>query len=118
MPTFKRKEHIKKSIAFAALFRYGHRVYCTGAALYTMQNELGINRIGFALQRGYGNAVERNRVKRLCREAYRLIKEEIRQGFDMVLLVRPLKGSEAKRADKMVYRMEQLKVLLHKAGIA
>ena len=68
------------------------------------------NRIAFAFPRKYGNAVERNHSRRLSREAYRLLQGELRQGYDMVLLVFP-------GGDAFSVRMEQLKTLFSKAGL-
>lgn len=111
MNSFRRTEHIKKSSDFSAIFRHGQKAAVKGASVFVLPNDEGRNRIGFALPRGYGNAVARNRSKRLSREAYRLIKGQLKTGYDMVLLVRP--GQDTFKA-----RSEQLKTLFHRAGIA
>jgi RNase P protein component len=50
---------------------------------------LPYNRICFSLFKGFGNAVSRNRAKRLGREAYRLMKNRLSGGYDLFLLFYP-----------------------------
>jgi ribonuclease P protein component len=75
-----------------------------------LSNELGYNRIAFTFTRKYGNAVERNHSRRLSREAYRLLKNDFRKGYDLVLLVYPGR-------DAFSLRMEQLWLLFNRAGL-
>ena len=96
-----------------------------------LENELSRNRICFTFSRGFGNAVERNRARRLGREAYRNLKPRLRCGYDLILLVYPedqegnLYGAPAPMAAGSVEvpapvftrRMKQLEYLLTKAGL-
>jgi ribonuclease P protein component len=41
------------------------------------------------LVRKYGNAVKRNRAKRVVREAYRNMKASLKSGYDMVIILYP-----------------------------
>ncbi len=48
----------------------------------------GQGRFAVLVSRRHGGAVRRNRIKRLCREAFRLTRPELPQGWDYVILPR------------------------------
>jgi ribonuclease P protein component len=103
-------ERLKRRDAIREVFKRGKSVTCSGAKLFFMGNGLSCNRIAFTFARKYGNAVERNRARRVGREAYRHIRNELKTGYDVVLLVYPGKDSFARR-------MEQLRILISRAGL-
>jgi ribonuclease P protein component len=51
-------------------------------------NTLGSNRFGFVTGRRLGNAVTRNRVRRLLREAVRSFLPRLKPGYDVALIAR------------------------------
>lgn len=75
--------------------------------MFFLKNDLPYNRIVFTFSKKYGNAVQRNYSRRLSRETYRLIRDKLRIGYDLVLLVYPGK-------DSFAFRAEQLNILFSK----
>ena len=83
---FSGKERIKKSGDIQRLFKKGKRVHTAGAKLFFLFTGADANRIAFALP---------------SREAYRLLRADMRAGYDMVLLVYPGSDSFEKRCTEM-----------------
>jgi ribonuclease P protein component len=113
---FRRREHLRDGIR--EVFHRGKSLGWRGAKLFVLKNGLDYNRICFALPRKFGNAVARNRARRLSREAYRHIRPRLKSGYDAVLLVYPEGNAEFPRPRaNFAGRMEQLRFLFAKAGL-
>jgi ribonuclease P protein component len=75
--------------------------------LFVAENDCGHPRLGVSIGRTASNAVNRNRLKRLIREAYRLNQQQIPQGRDFVVMPSPrflrlLKSQIGKEAFKKI----------------
>jgi ribonuclease P protein component len=75
--------------------------------LYMAKNDCGYPRLGITLSKLCGDAVVRNRLKRLLREAFRLNQKRIPAGFDYVLMISPqwLKGLDKHAVKKAVKQL-------------
>ncbi len=87
--TLPKAERISGSREFGRIFKRGKRIRFPEVTLVVAQNHLPFSRMGIGVGRRFGNAVKRNRAKRLCRELFRLNKYRIPKGIDIVFLPRP-----------------------------
>jgi len=86
---FPKAERLRKRREFkSADTRKTARVVTPNLIILRAPNTLGHVRIGITVSRKIGKSVERNRVKRLLREAYRKNKDVFEPGNDYVLIAR------------------------------
>lgn len=87
---FGRSQRLHGRPAFSAVFDARCRRHAAGLfTVYGRPNEAGYDRLGLSVSRRVGNAVQRNRIKRLLREAFRLSQHDLPGGYDLVIVVRP-----------------------------
>jgi ribonuclease P protein component len=95
---------LTQSAVFVRLLQHGKRRSMGGYTFYLARREGGPPRLGILVTRKHSAlAVERNRIKRCIREAFRLEQERI-GGLDV--LVRPPYG--AKASAKMMTQLREL----------
>jgi len=70
------------------VLRTGRRVRDGQVSLVAMANEdfSSARRFAVVVSRRHGPAVRRNRIKRLCREAFRLVRNRLPEGFDYIVI--------------------------------
>lgn len=68
---------------------YRGRAFTTPVVVvYALKNHKGTNRIGLTASKKVGKAVQRNRARRIMKEAYRLLEPEFPVGWDFVFVAR------------------------------
>ncbi len=81
-------ETICKDRMFRRLYRSGKSIVKPLFVVYYRRNGLDRNRIGITASKTIGIAVQRNRARRVLREAYRLSQNQIAKGYDLILVAR------------------------------
>lgn len=84
--SFKKEERILKRAEFINLNINGARHYTKNFVVILKQNRINITRLGITVSKRFGNSVKRNRIKRLIREFFRLNKQQIPKGYDIVIV--------------------------------
>lgn len=80
---------LRSRLDFGRVYRRRRSVSDEGLIVYGLPNELDRSRLGLSVSRKYGNAVARNRFKRLVREAFRLSRRDLPVGLDLIVIPRP-----------------------------
>src|ERR1700733_12269389 len=81
---------LSRSAEFERVYRQGRSTANRHLVLYTFPNPSAERpRLGLSVSRKVGGAVERNRVKRMLREAFARVEPELRSDQDVVVVARP-----------------------------
>ena len=115
----RRRRRLSRSGEFERVYREGRSHASRYLVVYAFpRGEAGDPpRLGVSVGRKLGGAVERNRVKRLLRDAFWAAAEELPPGHDFVIVARPDAGPLAEeRGERGVE--EALRAVLAEAGLS
>ena len=84
----KKTETITENRIYTRLYGKGKSVVSGTVVVYFRPNNLKLNRLGLTSTKKIGCAVKRNRARRVIREAYRLLEDKLKVGYDFIIVAR------------------------------
>ncbi len=87
--SFAKSKRLVNNRQFKAVLARNLRASNGLLTLYMCENDCSYLRLGVSVGKSCGNAVVRNRLKRLLREAFRQSQEQIPADFDYLLMISP-----------------------------
>lgn len=85
---FAKRDRVQTVGEYKAVYRYGFHATTDRFACYVLPTRRARSRLGLSVSRKYGNARQRNRIKRLLREAFRRLRHGFAQRVDVVMVAR------------------------------
>ena len=112
----KNTKMLKKNYEFSKIFSKGK--YFSGKTIeaFIVNNKSTTNYLGIAISVKCGHAYQRNRVKRIIRENYRLIEKDLKFGYSIVFLWK--KNQDIKNVDFYQIKEDILKIFKNAEVIA
>jgi len=107
-----KKFRLRQNEDFKLVYREGKKYWNRNLILYKRKNGLDHSRIGFSINKKFGNSVERNRAKRRMKEIYRLNLDDIIKGYDIIIIPRKniieIKHEELNSAMLHIFKISHL----------
>ena len=81
-------ESIKNNSDFLKAYRHGKSYANRYLVMYVRRNDLDRNRYGITVSKKVGNSVVRHHLARLVRESFRLNRDTLEEGLDIIVVAR------------------------------
>jgi ribonuclease P protein component len=97
---------IKKNEDFIKIYQNGKSKANRYLVMYIIKVEDDSSRIGISVSKKVGNSVVRHRVKRLIKESFRLHVDQIKTGYDIIVIARQsAKGKDYKEIESALLHL-------------
>ncbi len=108
---------IKSNSDFRRLYNRGKAVTDPALVIYYTKNRAGICHIGITTSKKIGNAVERNRSRRVIKEAFRKVCPQLEPCYDIVLVARSkTKYVKSTRLEEIMLGIFEKEGMLKRSG--
>ena len=84
----RKKEVLRGKKDFNRAYKKGKSIRDRYLVLVYLENSLPYTRTAFLASKKVGNSVQRNRAKRLMKESYRALRDEVIEGYDLIIIAR------------------------------
>lgn len=99
-----KKDILRRKDDFSLIYKRGKSIGERYIVLFYKKNGLSYNRIAFLASKKVGNSVQRNRARRLMKENYRFLKDDIKVGYDLIFIARnTINDRKANEVNKSMY---------------
>ncbi len=86
--SFGKQVRISRKRDYLTVYQQGVRSHSKHFTIIVYKNEMGVSRLGITVSKKVGSAVERNRIKRLVREFFRLNSSRLSTPQDIVIIAK------------------------------
>ena len=109
--SFRKYERLKNNNDFKRVYEQGKKIVSSSFVLYLdRDSKRQYRRLGIiASKKNVGNAVKRNRCKRLVRELFRRNKDKFPPGSDVIVVIkRDMVGKQYAELEEELYSIHQM----------